>query len=127
MGRSRRRSKSWPARRSQPGSRRSIERSKSGGIDKAKNPKKNPMNFNLSKKWTITMTTGLMTFVITFASSIFSTTTVETARLFKVSTEVTTLGTSLFVIVSTLSSDFLDLMLTIVGFCPRASRVGTLL
>jgi hypothetical protein len=67
--------------------------------DGPKDPE-DPMNFSLSKKWTITMTTGLMTFVITFASSIFSTASVETARLFHVSTEVTTLGTSLFVAVN---------------------------
>ena len=64
------------------------------------NDPENPMNFSRTKKWTMTLTTGLITFVVTFASSIFSTATVETARLFHVSTEVTTLGTSLFVAVN---------------------------
>jgi hypothetical protein len=49
-----------------------------------------------------------MTFVITFASSIFSTANVETARLSHASTAVTTLGTSLFVAVN-LCLDILNL------------------
>jgi DHA1 family multidrug resistance protein-like MFS transporter len=42
---------------------------------------------------------GLMTFVCTFASSVFSTATVATSGLFGVSTEVMTLGVSLYVLV----------------------------
>lgn len=59
----------------------------------------NPMNFKLSRKWIITIATSLITFVATFASSVFSTATIATAEEFHVSTEVTTLGTSLFVAV----------------------------
>jgi DHA1 family multidrug resistance protein-like MFS transporter len=40
----------------------------------------------------------LICFTVTFASSVFSNATVPTAKLFHVSTEVTTLGTSLFVL-----------------------------
>ncbi|KAK3082325.1 Citrinin biosynthesis cluster MFS transporter mrr1 [Coniosporium uncinatum] len=58
----------------------------------------NPLNFSPMRKWIITISMGLMTFVITFASSVFSTATQPTAREFGVSTEVTTLGTSLFVL-----------------------------
>lgn len=48
----------------------------------------------------VTIVLGLMTFCITFASSVFSTATVSTAIEFAVSTEVMILGTSLFVLVS---------------------------
>jgi len=58
----------------------------------------NPMNWPTAKKWIVTVTLGLMTFCVTFASSVFSNATVPTAELFGVSTEVTTLGTSLFVL-----------------------------
>jgi len=58
----------------------------------------NPMNWPKSKKWIVTMTFGMMTFCITFASSVFSTATMATAALFGVSAEVMTLGTSLFVL-----------------------------
>jgi hypothetical protein len=58
----------------------------------------NPMNWKTSKKWIVTIMLGFMTFCVTFASSVFSNATVPTAEEFGVSTEVTTLGTSLFVL-----------------------------
>ncbi|KAF4313514.1 Major facilitator superfamily [Botryosphaeria dothidea] len=58
----------------------------------------NPMNWPTWWKWTVTTSLGLMTFCITFASSVFSTATMVTAEKFGVSTEVMTLGTSLFVL-----------------------------
>lgn len=58
----------------------------------------NPMNWAPRKKWIVTITLGLMTFCVTFASSVFSNATVPTAEEFGVSTEVMTLGTSLFVL-----------------------------
>ncbi|WPH03095.1 putative mfs multidrug protein [Acrodontium crateriforme] len=58
----------------------------------------NPMNWPKSKKWLVTMVLGSVTFVCTFASSVFSTATVITSEKFHVSTEVMTLGTSLFVL-----------------------------
>lgn len=58
----------------------------------------NPMNWPKKKKWIITVVLGLMTFVVTFASSVFSTATVEVAELYGVSEEVGVLGTSLFVL-----------------------------
>jgi MFS transporter, DHA1 family, multidrug resistance protein len=61
------------------------------------NDPENPMNWPTSKKWRVTIAMGMMTFCVTFASSVFSNATVPTAKLFGVSTEVTTLGTSLFV------------------------------
>jgi hypothetical protein len=42
---------------------------------------------------------GLMTFVCTFESSVFSTAIVATSKEFGVSTEVMTLGVSLYVLV----------------------------
>lgn len=58
----------------------------------------NPQNFKPWKKWLITCTTGIMTFTVTFASSVFSTATQVTALEFGVSSEVMVLGTSLFVL-----------------------------
>jgi MFS transporter, DHA1 family, multidrug resistance protein len=58
----------------------------------------NPLNWPKSKKWITTCVLGSMTFCVTFASSVFSNATVPTALEFGVSTEVTTLGTSLFVL-----------------------------
>ncbi|KAJ5760605.1 hypothetical protein N7520_007761 [Penicillium odoratum] len=57
----------------------------------------NPQNFSRGRKWLITVTMSLMTVWITFASSVFSTATVVTAKEFNVSTEVMVLGTSLTV------------------------------
>lgn len=56
------------------------------------------MNWPKWKKWLITFALGLMTFCITFASSVFSTATTVTAQQFGVSQEVMVLGTSLFVL-----------------------------
>lgn len=58
----------------------------------------NPMNWAPRKKWIVTVMLGMMTFCVTFASSVFSNATVPVAELYNVSTEVTTLGTSLFVL-----------------------------
>ena len=65
------------------------------------NDPQNPHNWKLSKKYTITVFYATLTFCITFASSIFSTATMVTAKMYGVSNEVMTLGTSLFVLVST--------------------------
>jgi DHA1 family multidrug resistance protein-like MFS transporter len=59
---------------------------------------KNPMNFSRSKKWTITMVTAFITLTVSFASSVFSTATIVTAKEFKVSLEVMILGVSLYVL-----------------------------
>ncbi len=64
------------------------------------NDPQNPHNWKLSKKYTITVFYATLTFCITFASSIFSTATMVTAKMYGVSNEVMTLGTSLFVLVS---------------------------
>ncbi|CZR52746.1 probable fluconazole resistance protein [Phialocephala subalpina] len=58
----------------------------------------NPMNWPVSKKWIATIALGLMTFCVTFASSVFSNATIDVAKLYHVSTETSTLGTSLFVL-----------------------------
>jgi hypothetical protein len=57
-----------------------------------------PMNWSRKKKWGIVVTTGIMTFCVSFASSVFSTTTFVTAELFGVSSEVMILGLSLYVV-----------------------------
>lgn len=88
----------------------------------------NPMNWPTWWKWTVTTSLGLMTFCITFASSVFSTATMVTAEKFGVSTEVMTLGTSLFVLVSTiLKSSRMSRTNTIIGFCSRPDHIRTTL
>ena len=64
----------------------------------------NPMNWPNRKKWMITISLGMLTWVVTFASSIFSTAVRSAAIEFGVSTEVMTLGTSLFVLVRSLAA-----------------------
>lgn len=63
------------------------------------NDPQNPQNWNKSKKYTVTAIYSSVTFCTTFASSIFSTATMVTAKEYGVSSEVMTLGTSLFVFV----------------------------
>lgn len=58
----------------------------------------NPMNWNLKYKWMITAILASMTFATTFTSAIFSTAVDATSKKFRVSTEVMTLGTSLFLL-----------------------------
>jgi len=62
------------------------------------NDKENPRNWPTWRKWTTTMSMAWITFVITFASSVFSTATVATAKEFQVSEESMVLGTALFVL-----------------------------
>lgn len=59
----------------------------------------NPQNWPKSKKYLVTVLYSLLTFTLTFSSSIFSTATEATSKEFGVSTEVMTLGTSLIVLV----------------------------
>jgi len=58
----------------------------------------NPMNWSPFRKWTIAVCMGLMTFVVTFASSVFSSATMVTSMQFGVSSEVMILGVALFVL-----------------------------
>lgn len=58
----------------------------------------NPMNFPPLRKWGIAVTFGMMTFVVTFASSVMSSTVMPTAMEFGVGSEVMVLATSLFVL-----------------------------
>ena len=60
----------------------------------------NPKNWGSGRRIWITLCVSSLTFVITFASSVFSTATEVVSKKFHVSQEVTTLGTSLFVLVS---------------------------
>lgn len=57
-----------------------------------------PINMPLWKKWNITLVTALMTAIITFCSSVFSSAAYATAVEFHVSEVVTLLGLSLFVL-----------------------------
>jgi hypothetical protein len=58
----------------------------------------NPMNWPPYRKWSIAVVMGLMTLVVTFASSVFSSATMVTAKQFGVSSEVMILGVALFVL-----------------------------
>lgn len=86
---------------------RDMEKGDSNSDDPAKDPNlvewdgpddpENPQNMPVWRKWVVTMALSSMTMWITFASSVFSTATLVTAKEYNVSTEVTTLGTSLVV------------------------------
>ena len=58
----------------------------------------NPQNWSQRTKWTRAMVIASMTLVVTFSSSVFSTGTLKVSKEFHISTEVSTLGTSLFVL-----------------------------
>lgn len=58
----------------------------------------NPHNWSFMKRARITIALGVMTLAVTFASSVFSTGTEQVSKEFSVSTEVATLGTSLFIL-----------------------------
>ncbi|KAL2045924.1 hypothetical protein ABVK25_011945 [Lepraria finkii] len=58
----------------------------------------NPQNWPKSKKYLVTVLYSILTFTLTFSSSIFSTATEATSKEFGVSPEVMTLGTSLIVL-----------------------------
>ncbi len=77
--------------------RKKQEESNLVGWDGPDDPE-NPMNWSKKKKYTVTIFYASLTFCLTFASSVFSTATMVTAKLFGVSNEVMTLGTSLFVL-----------------------------
>lgn len=67
----------------------------------------NPKNFTKRRKWAITFSVGWLTFVVTFASSIFSVATDSVSQEFDVDRVVSTLGVSLFLLVCCHSSSFL--------------------
>lgn len=87
----------------------------------------NPQNFSAPFKWTITMLLSSLTIWITFATSVFSTATVVTAEVYGVSTEVTTLATSLPLFVSFLFTRTVEqqnLTWSSLGICHRSTGLG---
>ncbi|KAG0652924.1 Citrinin biosynthesis cluster MFS transporter mrr1, partial [Hyphodiscus hymeniophilus] len=84
----------------------------------------NPLQWSYRKRWAITGAMGGMTVVVSFASSVFSSATVATAEEFHVSTEVTTLGTSLYILVR-LQGNHCGTRLTFEGLWLRTSALGT--
>ena len=58
----------------------------------------NPFNMSPQRKWGIVFATGAMTFCVSFASSVFSTTVFVTAAEFDVDAEIMLLGVSLYVL-----------------------------
>lgn len=86
----------------------------------------NPQNFSRSRKWLITMILSTMTVWITFSTSVFSEATLVTAEEYHVSTEVTTLATSLPVFVSHPVVCYSSgIVLTCLGLCCRAAVLGS--
>ena len=57
-----------------------------------------PCNWSATRKWSIVVTTTLMTFMVSFGSSVFSAIIKETMDEFETSSKVTTLGISLYVL-----------------------------
>lgn len=64
--------------------------------DGPQDPQK-PLNYSVTKKWLMVVSSGFMTFTVSFGSSVFSTTLGETSVRFGVSEEVMTLGVALYV------------------------------
>jgi DHA1 family multidrug resistance protein-like MFS transporter len=62
------------------------------------NDPNNPQNWSKGYKWWIYMVLSGMTFVVSFASSVWSTTVIVTAEEFGVSQEVMILGITLYVV-----------------------------
>jgi DHA1 family multidrug resistance protein-like MFS transporter len=59
----------------------------------------NPKNWPKWRKWAITVSMGLMTFAVTFSSSIFSVAVAPVAEEFHISTVASTFGVALFLFV----------------------------
>lgn len=57
-----------------------------------------PMNWCPARKWTIVITSSLMTFVVSFSSSVFSAAVFQIAEEFDVSAEIMLLGIALYVL-----------------------------
>ncbi|QSZ30605.1 hypothetical protein DSL72_000162 [Monilinia vaccinii-corymbosi] len=62
------------------------------------NDRRNPLNFTKLKKWTITLLLAWATLAVAFASSAYTGGVYHILKTFNVSTEVVTLGISLFVL-----------------------------
>ncbi|KAA8567583.1 hypothetical protein EYC84_008058 [Monilinia fructicola] len=60
--------------------------------------RRNPMNFTMWKKWTITILLAFATLAVSFVSSAYTGGVDEILEMFNVGTEVVTLGVSLFVL-----------------------------
>lgn len=61
----------------------------------------NPKNWSKKKRWTVTCSMGLMTFVVTFASSVFASAAETVAAEYHIGDVTAILGVSLFLLVST--------------------------
>ena len=68
----------------------------------------NPKNWSTGRKIAITCAFGMLSFVVTFSSSIWSVTVEPVSREFGVSTLVVTLGVTLFLLVSRTQSGLTD-------------------
>lgn len=62
------------------------------------NDPENPRNWSNAKRWTITASMGSMTFVVTFASSIYSVAIHPVAKQYNIGEVTSTLGVSLFLL-----------------------------
>ena len=92
------------------------------------NDSQNPQNWKRSKKYMMTVFYASLTFYITFSSSVFSSATMVTAKMFGVSNEVMTLGTSFFVLISSHAGFHTVIYSTLtqeIGIRGRPNHVGS--
>ena len=66
----------------------------------------NPKNWSVKRRTIVSAVMGLMTFVVTFSSSLFAVCIEPVAEQFNNGIETATLGVSLFLLVSTLNESF---------------------
>jgi hypothetical protein len=67
-------------------------------VEFQKDDPENPMNWGSSRRWFITFIATLSVFVVTFTSSAYSESSNEVIGEFNISTEVFTVGVSIFVL-----------------------------
>ena len=81
----------------------------------------NPKNWTARRRAAITIAMGLMTFVVTFSSSIFAVAIQPVSEEFNVGTPVATLGVSFFLLVSASGALTMHPVLNTTGFRSRSS------
>ena len=89
------------------------------------NDPRDPMNFSMIKKWSITLLVAVATLAVAFVSSAYTGGISQIIQQFGASGEVVTLGVSVFVLgVSTSKSAKSDCLLTGVPVCHWSSPMG---
>ncbi len=90
------------------------------------NDPRDPMNFSMVKKWSITLLVAVATLAVAFVSSAYTGGISQIIQQFGASEEVVTLGVSVFVFgVSASKSAKSDCLLTGIPVCHWSSSMGT--